>query len=250
MRVTSLVAFAVVALAAGYFIFLTPDWAVDLYHQATGFGAATTPAEAVDKFLKCTQKRDYKTAARFCTGDYADLLKKSHPLANELGVILDGINDYMKGKGLATDKCVIYMHQIDPFPKNIKVSGSPKARDDSAAVAAFEMDALPLSGTKVYNLWELERELSGMDPGILNMVLVPFNLRQGKTVDVVKDGEGWKLKFIVTPQHVKAVDYYLLNVKAYSTGLAVFRREVTNDRYASKQDFERELISVFAKAKG
>src|SRR5438034_2554374 len=110
MRVSSLVALVAVVLTTLYFIFLTPDWANNLYLNATGYGPAGTPTEAVDKFLKCVKNRDLKTAAIFCTGDYAEHLKRGATATKELGPIIDSISEYMKNKGLATDKCVTYLH--------------------------------------------------------------------------------------------------------------------------------------------
>ncbi|GEM_PF-4693668 len=249
MRVTSLLALAAVILGALYFIFLTPQWAIDLYRQGTGFGPASTAAEAQDKFLKCVKKRDLKTAAIFCTGDYADHLKRGAAAAADISPIIDGISEYMKNKGLDTDKSIILMHFLDPFPTNVKTRSAPKERDANTALVFFQDENIR-KGDQFYTAADFQRDLASVDGRMFNKVLVPINLFDPRGVEAVKEGDSWKLKFAAPPPlQVQFLDHYLANHKSYATGLTVFRRDVTNDRYPGKSDFEHELVSVLNKAK-
>lgn len=249
MRVSSLVILAAVVLGALYFIFMTPQWAIDLYLQATGYGPATTATEAQDKFLKCVKNRDLKTAALFCTGEFANHLKRGSATAPEMCPVIDGISAYMKNKGLDTDKSIILLHYLDPFPTNLKMRAAPKERDATTALVFFEEENI-LKRDQATSAADIQRDLAGVDARMFNKVLVPLNLFDPRGVEAVKEGDAWKLRFAPPPPaQVQALDHYLANYKSYATGLTVFRRDVTNDRYPGKSDFERELVSVLTKAK-
>jgi hypothetical protein len=244
MRVTSLMLLAIVAVGAFYVFYLRPKWVVDVQNKVTGYGPAESPTDAVDKFLKCVKNRDLKTAAEFCTGDYAELLKRGATATKEMGPVIDGIAEYMKNKGLATDKAITYLHFLDPFPTNIKTRGMPKEKGE-IAIAFCEME----------NIWpgqqpvDLASLAGNVDPKMFNRVFMSLNLLNPNGFEVVKEGGSWKLKLPVTGNQ-QFVDHYLNNYKGYHTGLTVFRRDVTNDRFPSKQDFEAELVKVLEKAKG
>src|SRR5262245_277642 len=249
MRVSSLCILAIIVLGAVYFIFLTPQWAIDLYLQGTGYGPASTATEAQDKFLKCVKNRDLKTAALFCTGEYANHLKRGAVTAPDMGPVIDGISAYMKNKGLDTDKSIILLHYLDPFPTNVKMRSAPKERDAASALLFFEEENI-LKRDQPTSAADVQRDLSSVDARMFTRVLVPYNLFDPRGVEAVKEGDAWKLKFVPPPPaQVQALDHYLANCKAYSTGLTVFNRDVTNDRYPGKSDFERELVSVLTKAK-
>ena len=249
MRVSSLVALLVVVGLAAYFIFLTPQWAIDVYNKATGFGPAETVADAQDKFLKCIKKRDLKTAALFCTGDYANHLKRAAPAEKELGPVIDGISEYMKNKGLDTDKSIILLSQLDPFPTNVKTRGAPKERDASTAIVFFDAESI-LKDFSPAQIVDAEREAAmTMDANMFRKVAMPVNIFAKLGCEAVKEADGWKLKFPLPDAQVQLLDHYLNNYKAYLTGLTVFRRDVTNDRFPGKSEFERELVSALQKAK-
>ena len=71
--------------------------------------------------------------------------------------------------------------------------------------------------------------------------------------DEGQEGKGddgvWKLKFPLLDIQTRGIGYFIDNYKAYQTGLSSFRNQLTNERFASKADFEREFIDVIVKAK-
>ena len=257
MRVKSLVILAVIAGAAAYMILLTPQWAIDFYDKATGYGPAATPTEAMDKYLKAVKARKLKIAAKFCTGDYAEQLKRGAPAGQEIGPLIDGISDYMKNKGLATDKCVLYLHLLDPLPTNVKTGAAPKEIDANTAKGYFVWEGLSMMDRNFRDVADFQlflntfaNEQRQMDGKMFNTVLRPVNLFDPKGFDIVKDGDGWKLKFAAPPPvQVQAIDHYINNYKAYVTRLTVYRRDVTNDRYPGKAEFERELVTALQESK-
>jgi hypothetical protein len=243
MRVSSLVVLLLVVGGILYFVFMPPAWFTERKRSLMGYGAAETPTEAIDRFLKAVKKRDLDTAATFCTGDYAAHLKRGAAAAAEMGAVIDGIDTYMRNKGLATDKAVLYLTLLDPFPTHIKMGAAPKEKDNLAIGFCVEDQIFP------NNQFLTVRDLGSVDARMYGRVLAPINLTSPKGFEMVKEDSGWKLRFPLPATQVQTLDHYLNNYKSYHTGLTVFRRDVTNDRFPSKQDFETELITTLDKAK-
>ncbi len=248
MRVSSLVALLIVVGLAAYFIFLTPQWAINIYYKATGYGPAETAADAQDKFLKAVKKRDLKVAALFCRGDFANHLKRAAPAEAELGPVIDGISEYMKNKGLDTDKSIFLLNRLDPFPTNVKTRGAPKERDATTAIVFFDEEYIYKDASQT-TAAEIQRESVTLDTRMFSRVAMPVNLFGKNGCEAVKEADGWKLQFPLPDIQVQALDHYLNTYKAYLTGLTAFRRDVTNNRYSAKTEFERELVSTLQGAK-
>lgn len=246
MRVRSLVILAVIIGAVAYVLIFKQEWLWEAKRVASGYTAASTPSEAAERFRKATHARDYKAAAVYCTQEYADLLKRAADRCDEIGVVIDSITEYMTNKGLATDKSILMLNFLDPFPK-IKLRGEPKkGKDDSIYMVHYDLEPLGLSG----NLHALQAsDLTSVDGQMFRRVLVPAAIAVNTEIPIVKEGDVWKLKVGVLPAQTQAVEYYLGRVKSYHTALSKFRGEVTNERYGSKGDFERELMRVLADSK-
>ena len=250
MRVSSLVILALIVLAALYFIFLTPPWAKDLYLKARGYGPAETATDALDKFLKAVKNRDMDTASRFVTAEYAAQLKRGATATAEMGPILDGIYTYMKNKGLATDKSVTYLHFLDPFPTNLSMGAAPKEIDATKARGFIKLeDIWPDNSRAAFAPGTQPAELAQMDPRMFSRVLMPQAILDPRGIELVKEGSEWKLNLALAQGQVQYIDHYLNNYKSYHTRLSTFRRDVTNDRFDSKQKFESELVTAMQEAK-
>src|SRR6516225_3858379 len=124
MRVSHLVIFAVlVAIVVfpllvfggiiGGFWFITKENMDKGVAAAKGYTTARDPAQAMDKFREAIHNRDYKSASYYCTKNYADLLRKSHDNAAELGNTIDKIRDWGTNKGLMTDKLRVTLYALD-----------------------------------------------------------------------------------------------------------------------------------------
>ena len=64
----------VLVLTVGLFIFvpgMRPAIVDKWFRQAKGLGPATSPEDALDKFKRALEKRDYDAAKHYLTGDYA-----------------------------------------------------------------------------------------------------------------------------------------------------------------------------------
>jgi hypothetical protein len=247
MRVSSLVILVLLLAGAGYVFLIRPPWVQDLWRRGTGYAPASTPTEAVDRFIKAVKARDLATAATYCNSEYAELLKRGAEANAEMGKVIDGITEYMTNKGLATDKCVIFLSYLDAFPTNIKMTAAPKG-DGDTATAVCQLEVAGLKGD-IKDLQGFFGDLQSVDGRMFNRVLMSPALINPRGFELAKEGDVWKLKVPVPDAQVQAADYYISNYKAYHTGLTVFRRDVTNERYASKAEFEQELLKVLQEAK-
>lgn len=243
MRVKSLIVLALIVGAAAYVLVFKREWLWEAKRLASGYTAASTPAEAMEKFRKATHDRDSKSAAIYCTQEYAELLKRGAERCDELGQVIDSIHEYMSNKGLATDKSILLLSSLDPFPK-IKLRGEPKKKNDDLYSGFFDMEPLGMSAPV-----DLTSELASLDAKMFTRALLPVHVLGNKEIPIVKEGDAWKLKIDVPPIQTQALEYFLGRARSYHTALSKFRTEVTNERYGSKGDFERELVRVLQDSK-
>src|SRR5260370_31933747 len=149
MRVSTLafiVMLLVGVLGGGYLSFGSLDGCLQ---WKGGFGPASTPEQAMEKFRDAIQQRKYGWAAIYCTKDYADVLVKADGPAARLGEVIDKIRAYMENIDRKTDQTVLLLQYLDPFPANFKVQGAVKQVNDREAVGVFAWEPAPLSGTSI-----------------------------------------------------------------------------------------------------
>jgi hypothetical protein len=245
MRAVSLLVLAVVVGGIAYVLVFKRDWLFQKVDEgkrlAQGYKAAQTPAEAQDLFRKAVKDRDYKTAATYCAGDYAEQLTKANDAGRAVGHEIDGIVNFMNDKGLKTDKAMTLLHSLDPFPGNFKVKDAPQKKDDKH-YGQFEMEFIS-GANEVF-------QIQNLDLLMFKHNLAPVEIR---VVEIVQTGKGddksWKLNFPLVPGQVQVISHFIDNHTRYVTGLSKFRRELTNERFGSKQEFENEVIQVLQKAK-
>src|SRR5262249_18817337 len=99
--------------AAGTFYFVpttrvgpVKEW----FYKIEGYGYAQTPNEAIDRFQKALQKRDYEAAARFCGGEYNEWIRKMTRDATKLSKGVNNLSDAMKKHGIKSDKCATALY--------------------------------------------------------------------------------------------------------------------------------------------
>jgi hypothetical protein len=191
-----------------------PVWGY--YQSARGYGPAESPDEAVERFLKAVKDRDYSTAAEFCTGEYADELKKTAPKARELAQAIDNFRHSMELKEIPSNKIKWILNRLQPFPKDFKAPQVKKQGEDTATVELFE-DYGTLQWTD-WSDWNVDQEaFRGCCGGLAGHWALP---NTPTVVDVVKEGASWKLRFELTtpvragmakvrdtgPNYIKALD--------------------------------------------
>jgi hypothetical protein len=211
--------------------------------KVAGFTEAKTPGDAMDKFMDAIQKRKYSYAAHYVTGRYSDLLRKANKEAAELGGVIDGILSYAKEKGIASDKTKQALFLLDPFPKTFKIGSAPAAKGDKT-VGLYVWEGL---GLKDYNS-NLGNDANTLDGKMFQNVLCPRAVFAGP-IEIVKEGEEYKLNIPVPAGMDASVDYFVASYKAYVTGMSNFRLWMTNDRFSSATDLEKDLFEALRKAK-
>jgi hypothetical protein len=142
VRVATLVLLGLVIIVVGFGVHLLLKW-------SEGFGPAQTPAEAMEKFREAVQKRRYHAAAGYCTGEYADVLVKGSDGAARLGKVIDAIRTYMTNKELQTDRALVLLHSLDPFPGNFRIDGTVRQASDREAHGVFTWEPLPVKSSNV-----------------------------------------------------------------------------------------------------
>lgn len=252
MRVTSLILLIAIVGGAGYVFFFT-DWITKGKRTALGFTPAKSPAEAAEKFAKAVKARDLKTAATYCTKDYADLLIKAADANAEVGATVDRIAEYMKNKGWRTDKSVAILHYFDPFPPQL-VPGPASKGDGKAAEVAFTIENPGFDAPVTPPL--LAEVAKGLHPALFLRCLVPVSIApnpfvNGGTVAAVKEGENWKLSIPVPADQQAAVIAYLNNYKSLRTGLDSFRQDLVNESrtIGTKAEFESAINRALSESK-
>lgn len=210
---------------------------------AAGFTPAKNPTEAMDKFREAIKSRKYKFAAIYCTKDYAEMLKRSHNSASELGGMIDKIHNWGDNKKILSDKTKLVLYTIDPFPQNFESGPPPKLEGDDKAYAAYKWEPLKLENLGT----NLVEEMKSMDPRMFQNVL-SFRVFNGK-IELVKVGEDWKLNIPINPAWTTEVAHYNEHSKTYVTGLEGFWADINRMQFDSKGAFEGAVLEKLRAAK-
>ena len=251
MRVSSLI-ILLALIGGGVYVFMFTDWITKGRRAATGFLPAKTADEAAQRFAKAVKARDMKTAATYCTGEYANLLTNAHQPVSEVGSTLDQISEYMKNKGWRTDKSVAVVHYFDLMPPQLTPAPAKKI-DDKTAEVAFMVDNPGFEGPVTPQLFE---QFKGHRPALFQRALLPVTIAPtafsfAGTVRVVKVGEDWKLDIPVAEIQKANVTEYSNHYKSLYNGLDNFRKDMTNESrtIGTKTDFESRMASAVSESK-
>jgi len=228
----------------GGFWFITKENMDKGVAAAKGYTTARDPAQAMDKFREAIHTRDYKSASYYCTKNYADMLRKSHDNAADLGNTIDKIRDWGTSKGLMTDKLRVTLYALDPFPKNFKSGPAPKQEGENKAYGNYVWEVgHTLENPIVKNLEDMKL----LDPRMFRNVLC-VQAFAGK-IQLVKAGEDWKIDVTTTPLWETEVSYFNDRCKTYQTGMHGMWKDLNNERYDTKGAFERDIMATLIAAK-
>ncbi len=213
--------------------------------KARGFTPAKTPEEAMEKFREAIERREYQYAAIYCTKPYADFLEKSHENASNLGSIVDKFRNWGDEKSLLTDKLIIALYQIDPFPSNFVVKGTTK-EVNGKATGEFQW-ITPSPTTRKPNVTIIE-DLKDMDPRMFTNVLA-FGMFSGKMA-LVKEEDAWKIDVPMNAAWQGEINYFNERSKHYTNRLRGFWDDVNNQRYAGESTgYQSDIFQKFRDAK-
>jgi hypothetical protein len=234
---------ALVALvvAAGVFTFvpsLRPGPVKKWFRTASGFTPATSPEDALDKFKRALEKRDFETAALYCSGDYKEFIEKGSGDGKEIGDAVDALRAVMKDHGVKSDKAEFMLFSLDPFPpfkiENVKKDGEEKA----TAQLNWTEEVLKHAGQGNPG-WQINpRIYTSMLPRVASNIPLDVALKKGA------DGS-WTvvLPVQVVERHMRdQIEYLRKNATNYRNALASLKTDVKNDPATKeKENFEKAL---------
>ncbi len=262
MRLTSLIVLLAIVGGAAFCLIHGPTRemifgkAKELGQQARGFGVAKTPREAVDLFVRAVKERDYAAAAKYCSGDYADKLRKAHAGASELGGIIDGINSQIDDKGFKQDEITILLGALDPFPSNLKIGDVKELKDKEGkskdlAATVFLPEINPnLQPIRATELQSLDQKMLVLYANCLRSPILGPPLGTAMKIKALGAGDDrhWEIDVPMTQFQHDAITYYMDHYKAYVQGMSNFRDHIRQGRFL-KDDLPRELKDVLRRSK-
>ena len=213
---------------------------------ATGYGPAKTPVEAMDYFHKAIQDRKYNIAANYTTKEYGAQLKRAHPGASALGAHADSIRSFAKEKGFMNDRLTYALNQLDPFPRNFHPGPAPVVAGDKA-IGTFIGEPLKYD-TATPAALGAEGTFKDFDQRMFQSLLIQPIVPLLK-IDLVKEGEEWKLNIPSNPVFEANVTYFMDKQTAYNTALNGFVTDMNRLRNVTKAEFESEVFRVLKESK-
>jgi hypothetical protein len=211
----------------------------EIVNEASGYPDAKTPKELNDLFCKAIKARDYSSAAKYCSGGYAELMSKAAVSAKKLGVALDDVSDQLREKGVNTDEMRTILFFYDPFWKD--VTGVVTNVTDHTALITITPNLPKLAGQSpsAYTDWKIDLSFMGALLGA--PFLTPIRIK------AVKEGEIWKLE-LPTPPNVQVM-VTKLNDKSrlYVQKLEILQREVRTDA-DTKENIRRRMKELLEDA--
>lgn len=256
MRVTSLIVILAVVAAIAYVVIFQPPFIMNMLGKgslaAQGYLPANSPQEAMDRFTKAIKARHYEAAALYMTRDCAEAYKKIHTGANSVAVLLDRVKNLLTEKGIHTNKALLALFYLDPFPTNFKVK---EIRDDKGKkMGVFEAEPLML---------QADMSNVGVDPLMFQHALAPWPFyflleppHPPLMVELVEESDKtWKLKIdmAAAPQGrsnlLQKITYFETNWRTYNTALDDLVVQVRNGRIPTKEQAEREVLTALSNCK-
>ncbi len=204
----------------------------DTIDEFSGYPDAKTAQEAVDLYAKAIKNRKYDTAAKYCTNDYGEQLRRGAIAAKELGTSIDDLRSRLNDSGVMHSEMDVVLYWIDPLPPSVKITlGKSK---ENEAIALIGVADIPEPKSQPTGSWNYDPLfLKGLYFG-----MPPF-------VKVVKQGEVWKLDFPVTPDLRIHVDRLNDRYKDYKRNLDKLSGEVKTEATTKGETKKRmqELVN-------
>ncbi len=194
-----------------------------------GYPLAKTPTEAIDQFKKAIEARDYKMAARYCSKEYADQLKKADEAASKLGKAIDNLRYRFEQGGIKTSEMdfVLFLH--DPFPKNVDIIKGKET--ESQAEAKFSVS--PPNVQEARTNWDYDKFfVQALYAALPSQILIS------------KQNDHWVLAFPVSEPLQLSVNRLVSNYRDYQVAfekLAVELRQDPSTKEDARTRFQKLL---------
>jgi len=239
--------------AAGFFAFFEdsrPDFVENWFRKARGITPAKTPTEALEKFRDCLRKRDYKSAALYCGGDFADYMRRDAKAAKALcGAIDDLVHNVEDVANINSPVVKQVLLQLEPFPKEFAIENVKTSSDEKTATASIRDQSFEGLRVEKPEYWQEvdERIVRSLWPGVLPRGLFLMQFEVELRYEGEKD-KAWKIHFPVTDVLRTRADYLRQNYGNYTRGLESVKYAIKHEA-AAKADIEGQLKSELQKAK-
>jgi hypothetical protein len=239
MRVTSLIGLGVILLVISGIVYVTVfrwDDVDDLVHYAR-YVPAKTPTEAYEKFHAAAVARDFKLAAYYCGGDYAEQMRKAAKGGTRLGKAVDNLRSVLELENIKTDNVAFILGQLEPFPTETHLAYLDYKDGSDRAVGTITEDTSRLKpeAAKAVGTWNVDRSMfRSLTQGFPASSAYEFRLEgQGKNAS-------WKIIFPVTADLRVAADKLRDHGPNFARALDKVKSEVKNDP-TTKSDVERRI---------
>jgi hypothetical protein len=242
-KVLLVVVFVGLLAAAGTFTFVPstrPNFVKKWFRTASGFTPAKTPEDALDKFKRALEKRDFETASLYCSGDYKEWIEKGKDDAKMLATAIDDLRHAMKMNGVKSDLAEYVLLFLEPFPANFKVTGVKKSSSEDKAVARLDWREELSSHEGGFNAgatWKVDNR-------IWNSLLPRVITNDPIDVALVQEKDGtWTIQIPVQSgeRHLRhTVEYLRKNGSNFKNALNELKSDVKNSA-PTKENFESSL---------
>jgi hypothetical protein len=223
------------------------------FHTAQGFTPAKSGEDALAKFKKALEARDYEAAALYCAGDYKEWITKAAKDAQELGRTIDDLRSVMKTTGVKSDKADLVLYSLDPFPASFKIDRVAVTGEKGSAVLNWTEDVIKYSAIQQdLSSWKVDVNMSqALLP--IRIGLPPSSPVTMLLVEVWQDKDkSWK---VVLPVEVNGgrhlrypIEALLKNGSNFKNGLNELKNEVKRDP-GTKDAFENNLRQKLEESK-
>lgn len=217
-------------VAVGGFLYMfNREGVMNWVDASRGYPKAKTPQEAVDLFKKALRARKYDKAAKYCTKDYAEQLKKAAEGGKEVGEAIDDVKYRLEKDGVSSKEIETVLAWHDPFPATLDYTLKNITDKDAALYVTATFAEYPKD-------YEVDAAL-----------LKGLYAEQQNPIAVLKEGEEWKIDFKVTPDSRKRLDYFVQRAKAYSTAFRKMSEELRTER-TTKAEVDKRFKEIIIEA--
>ena len=227
--------------ASVYFTFFKRDAAA---RAINGYKKAETPQMAADQFKIALGKRDFIYAADYCTGPYAEQLKRAEKGAKKLGTAIDEFLYQLGERKLVRDELTLMLYLLDPFPKDINILVGKASADSAEAVITFVPPKFEGGQPSTVNEWNITKDmlrvfiqtLPASGPGN-SVVVVPMKKEKGE----------WKFDFPVDSTLIARVNLFNEKHMNFVNALDTIKQEIKNDD-TTKENVTKRLREILEQA--
>lgn len=246
--ILTIVALAVIVLG-GVFLFvpsLRPGFVQGWIHRAKGYTPATSPNDALDKFKQAIDKRDYRAASLYISGDYKEWFDKGRVEAESLANEIDNLRSALNAHKVSSDRGQFVLFLLDPFPRNFRFT----VQESSGGTIAHldwkeELTRYPGQSFQSLQGWQL-------DARIMNSLLARVAALGPIQVSLKKESDGfWRIQFPVQIGERRLADtvaFVRKNGGNFKNALQGVKNDVKNNP-TTKENFESALKVALEQSK-